>query len=222
MTQNFVDYLNYRESARSHAASEQIAHESNQITYALGTANLAESIRHNTVGEVETNRHNVVVEKETKRHNKAMEKVEYEKLQLGYANLDLGYAQLAESKRHSLVSESISQMTNEISRLNTLSQVALGYSQLAELTRSNKVKESQGWYAEFEKARHNTVQENLSYENYNLSLENWSLAVDRLKEEMRHNIASESINQANADSNVYGQLGALLRGLGSIALVTMK
>lgn len=62
MTQNQINYWNYRETGRHNLATE------------------GETNRHNVVTENETQRHNMVGERETERHNRATEGIDLSKL----------------------------------------------------------------------------------------------------------------------------------------------
>lgn len=222
MTQNFVNYLNYRESVRTNKANEMIRSEANQIQRTLGFANLAETSRHNIVTEVETNRHNVAFENETKRHNLATEtetarhNKSAEGIQL--ANLNLEASKIQETKRHNLSTESISANVAENNLRVALGQIGLGYANLSELQRSNLANENIKYSQLSELNRHNIRSENLGYEQYNLALSEWSNRVDVLNETIRHNKAVELENVRSTDIRGYNTLLNTLVQLSKLTL----
>lgn len=80
MLKNVVDYLNYKETARSNLAREAETKRHNTVGERFSYDQLAESARHNVSTEKETQRHNLVGERlstseldEKVRHNKVEE-----------------------------------------------------------------------------------------------------------------------------------------------------
>lgn len=227
MTQNFVEYLQFRENARSNLENEKIKNETNRINLVLGMGNLVEAKRHNTAVEFETNRHNIAYEfethrsnlaneTETKRHNLATEKLTAKQISLGYDELQLKREMASETQRHNLASESLSHYQTLSNYRAAMANVGLGYSQLAETARHNLAYEGYQYASLGETVRHNKRNEDLGYTQFDLSLSNWALETDKLNETKRHNMASESISQNTSDYALYGQIGNLLKGLGVV------
>lgn len=222
MTQNFVDYLNYRENLRSNQQNEDIKREANRITYSLGLGNLLEVSRHNVAVETETSRHNVVTEREVKRHNLATESETYrhnvatEGISLYNAETQRG--QLLETKRHNTATEAMTLQSISNDYLTKMAQVSLGYANLAETVRSHKAGEAIQYANLSELTRHNTEQENIGYGNYNVGLYKNVITQQQVEETKRHNIVQESISQQGTDNSLYGQLGSLLGGIARVIL----
>lgn len=182
MTANQINYWKLQEDKRSNAAKEWETHRSNttneeltrrrdENTLYLGEANLAESKRHNLVGEQETNRSNLAREYETQRANLAREyetsrtnlanealkrRGQDQSYDLGLRNVSLGYSQLAETKRSNLEHEDYNRKY------------------LSELNRSALAREA-------EQNRHNTRDEELRQ--------------GTLEEQHRANVADETISR---------------------------
>lgn len=112
MTNNIIGFLNAQETHRHNVEMEKYQQ-----------AGLSESQRHNVVSEGYTGRSIA----ETVRHNQASEL-------LGYANVGLGYSELAEKRRHDVVTENLS-------GLETGARVAnLGAQTESELARAGLLK----------------------------------------------------------------------------------
>lgn len=219
MTRNQISYWEYRERMRNNKAVEKETNRAN-------LAREAETTRHNQVTEIEINRHNVATEVETNRHNVATEKetqrhniqnelltnaAQAESRRHNQANERLSILNYHEGKRQNLMNELMQRERNDISQ----AQVALAYRQLDEVQRHNIASEQVNLGTLLESAANHralnilTQQRQDEVKRNNLANEqqamlNWTVNLNRYKEDVRHNIAQESelIRSHKADETI--------------------
>lgn len=174
---------------------------------------LAESVRHNTVSELEVGRHNVVSEQqtgrrldeerranqaretETARHNKALESLTSRQIGLGYAQVGLGYSQLSETER-------ANRMREQEQHLITLETQRSNLARESESRRSNIARET-------ETARSNLAREN---ETHRANVMSEKLKGSAQREAKRANYAQEDIARTR---NAQGWVTSISRAVES-------
>lgn len=157
---------------------------------------LAESIRHNQVYEMESQRHNQYQESIWTRQQNEAERANRASEGISRSQVGLGYAQLAESSRSNRVGE------------------ALRHQQISEMQRANQAQESIATTRNRETARSNRAVESETI-RANRARELATRTANRITE--RRDSMNYAINEYNATSQRYVSVGRAAESISSIA-----